>query len=94
MDFPTFSSNIKKNDHTIERLDLSYNMSDCRCWSSFINRETDAIIATYIVNREEYGAHCFDIQYSGGTLIDVQVEDIYDVVDKISRRKPAPVATL
>lgn len=89
MDYVTFANNIKRNDHTIDRLELSYNICDCRCWSAFINRETDGIIATYIVNRHEYGSHGFDLQYSGGILLDVSVEEVEAVVDNISRRKPA-----
>lgn len=88
MDYPTFFNNIKKTPNSINKLDLSYNHGDCRCWSAVINPESQNVIVTYVINRYEIGFQCFDILASGHILTDVPVEDIYDVIDVVTHNRP------
>jgi hypothetical protein len=91
MDYTTFSNNIAKTPNQIEKLELSYNHSDGRCWTAIINPKTQNILVTYIVNRYEIGYQGFDIMTTDVILSDIAVEDIYDVLETLTLTNPITV---
>ena len=86
MDYNTFAGRLKNTDFSVIRQNISYNHSDTRCWTAIVNKDTDNIIVTYNANRYDLGTQYFDIFSSNKILADVEVEDVFDVIEQIVSR--------
>lgn len=89
VDYASFTQNLAKFDNQTFKLDVFYNKADSRCWSAVINQKGDNVIVTYHVNKDQYGDHSFDILSSEKTLIGIEPEYIYDILDEILTKKTA-----
>jgi hypothetical protein len=85
IDYTTFAGKLQKNDLDVFKIDIAYPLADSRCWSALINRNTDNIVVTFSVNRQQYGDKSFDIFYDNKILTDIAVDDIYDTIDLLTR---------
>lgn len=86
MDFNNFAGRLKNTNYLVNRQNISYNHSDTRCWTAIVNQGTDNIIVTYNVNRYDLGTQYFDIFSSNKILTDVEVDDVFDVIEQIVTR--------
>lgn len=85
IDYQTFASRMKSNGHTVHKMDISYPISDTRCWTAQINQGKDNILITLNVNRYQIGNQYFDILADSKNITDVYIDDIYDTVNLLVR---------
>lgn len=84
IDYQAFSSILKDNGCTVSKLDIIYNISDHRSWTAVVNSGTDNIIVTYTINKNGIGNRYFDVITDKKVLTDIYVEDIYQVIEKLT----------
>lgn len=89
VDFPSFSGKLRKQECVVQKLDLSFNQADTRCWSALINPGSDNIIVTFNVNRYNVGNKYFDIMSSERIISDVYVDDIYETLEMLLNKVAA-----
>lgn len=65
------------------KLDIYYNRGDSRCWSALLNQGTDNVIVTYQINKDYLGHQCIDILSSDRTMVGIEPEYVYDILDEI-----------
>ncbi len=88
IDYNTFESHVKDLGCSVIKLDIVYNISDCRCWTAVVNPGLDNILVTFVVNRLKYGSYYFDIITQDRTSFDVYADDIYDILSNLTGKTP------
>jgi hypothetical protein len=84
IDYQTFASTLKNTGFTVAKLDIIYNISDHRSWTAVVNPDSHNILVTYTINKNGVGNRYFDIIANNKVLLDVYVEDIYQVIENLT----------
>lgn len=67
----------------VKRMEVSYNESDTRCWTAIIGHNNQNILATYHVNKTEYGTRCFDILSSRNPSLEIPENEVFEVITNL-----------
>ncbi len=78
-----FKKNLSNVDVKVVESGFYYNRADSRCWTLRLNPDTDNIWVTYHVNKEYLGDQSVDILSSEKTMIGIEPEYVYDIIDEI-----------
>lgn len=92
IDYHSFETEIKNLGFEITKLDINYNQSDHRCWSAIINPSKDNLIATFTINKYQYGSHYFDLITQNRTVMDIFTSDIYDIITDMIGKTPVVIS--
>jgi hypothetical protein len=83
LSYEDFVRNLANVSARPQKLDIYYNKVDSRCWSALLNQGTDNVIVTFHLNKDHLGHQCIDIMSSSRTMIGIEPEYVYDIIDEL-----------